>query len=144
MTPLQQLHEEGDKEFEIYKNSFTIYDKSLHNYVLDEDKLKYFIQSEREKAFTLGQISGVELAEGCLKDTEEYIAVKDNDTHRYQIPKSKKGEWDIFCDIPSDDEASWDVPEWAERLDGMPLTSFKDTSLTNLSDLKQKIQHEKV
>lgn len=62
-----------------------------------------------------------------LEGMDEYIAVKDNDSHRYQIPKHLKYKWDEFCEIPSDDEASWDVPEWAERIDGMPVSSFKQT-----------------
>lgn len=74
----------------------------------------------------------VEIAEGI----EEYIAVKDNDSHRYQIPVSKKDDWDTFCEIPSDDEASWDVPEWAERIDGMPVRSYKESLLATLKDTK--------
>lgn len=69
-----------------------------------------------------------------LEGMEEYIAVKDNDTHRYQIPRSKKAEWEVFCEIPEDDEKSWDVPEWAERIDGMPVKSFKQ----NIIDIKRK------
>lgn len=62
-----------------------------------------------------------------LEGMDEYIAVKDNDSHRYQILRSKKDEWDAFCEIPEYDERSWDVPEWAERIDGMPVKSFKQT-----------------
>lgn len=64
-----------------------------------------------------------------IEALDEFIAVKDNDGHRYQIPRSKKHEWDEFMEIPEDDERSWDVPEWAERIDGMPVTSFKDQAI---------------
>lgn len=70
-----------------------------------------------------------------IKSLEEMIAVKDNDSHRYQIPQSRYHEWEDFCNIPSDDEKSWDVPEWAERIDGMPVTSLKQ-SVINLINTK--------
>ena len=49
---------------------------------------------------------------------EEFIAVKDNDCHRYQIPRNKKEDWYKWLEIPEDDERSWDVPDYAERIDG--------------------------
>lgn len=55
------------------------------------------------------------------EDKEEMSEAYDNDSHRYQIPVSKTYEWSQFLDIPADDESSWDVPEWAERVDGMPI-----------------------
>lgn len=64
-----------------------------------------------------------------IENIEEYIEANDNDGHRYQIPKSKQEKWDKFLDIPSDDEASWDVPEWADRIDGAPIGSAKDAIL---------------
>ncbi|HCC05018.1 TPA: hypothetical protein DEP58_01770 [Patescibacteria group bacterium] len=74
-------------------------------------------EDEREEIVTL------------IKNTEEYISVKDESSHRYQIPRSKKEEWDTFCEIPEDDEASWNVPDWAEQIDGMPVTSLKESLL---------------
>lgn len=73
--------------------------------------------------------TGRELEARC-EELDEYMAVKDSSSHRYQIPRSKKEEWDTFMEIPEDDERSWDVPEWAERIDGMPVSSFKDRTLT--------------
>lgn len=67
-----------------------------------------------------------------LEGVEEYIAVKDNDTHRYQIPSSRKKDWEEFCEIPEDDERSWDVPEWAERIDGGKVKSYKDTAIAEV------------
>lgn len=69
---------------------------------------------------------------------EEYIVVKDNDTHRYQIPKSKLEDWEEFCEIPEDDERSWDVPDWAERIDGHPVKSFKDQVITLLKNKRDE------
>lgn len=71
----------------------------------------------------------------AVESVEEMIEARDNDSHRYQIPKSKKSEWEEFLDIPEDDERSWDVPKWADRIDGMPLTSVKHQILS-LPELK--------
>ena len=49
---------------------------------------------------------------------KEYMEVKDNDSHRYIIPYENLADWDTFMEIPSDDERSWDVPEFAQRIDG--------------------------
>ena len=57
----------------------------------------------------------------------EYAIVQDNDFHRYVIPNEKYDQWSEFLEIPSDDEASWDVPEWAEHIDGgrVVFTNFR-------------------
>lgn len=44
--------------------------------------------------------------------------VSDNSGHDYVIPSEKLNEWDVFMQIPDDDERSWDVPDWAHRIDG--------------------------
>lgn len=70
-----------------------------------------------------------------LEGIEEYMAVKDNDSHRYEIPRSKKEEWDAFCAIPEDDERSWGVPEWAVRIDGLPVRSYKDQAIAIIDEV---------
>lgn len=72
-----------------------------------------------------------------INSLEEMIAVTDNDGHRYQIPQSKVVEWEEFCDIPEDDERSWYVPEWAERIDGNKVTSFKEQVIKAINDLSE-------
>lgn len=83
-----------------------------------DDLIDLAVSKERERIVEL------------IKSTERMVAVTDNDGHRYQIPESKQKEWDTYCEIPSDDERSWDTPDFAERIDGMPVTSFKETILS--------------
>jgi hypothetical protein len=42
--------------------------------------------------------------------------------HQYLIPEAREAEWGAFCEIPEDDERSWEVPDWAVRIDGGQLT----------------------
>lgn len=58
---------------------------------------------------------------------KEYVEVQDNDGHRYIIPYEKLSEWEEFVDLPSDDERSWDTPDFAEYLDGSRIvfTSYR-------------------
>lgn len=51
--------------------------------------------------------------------------VQDNSSHWYLIPANKKEEWSDFVCIPEDDERSWDVPEWANRIDGPHRLTFE-------------------
>ncbi len=44
--------------------------------------------------------------------------VADDSGHDYVIPSDKAEEWDAFL---SGDVDTWDVPEWAIRIDGGPL-----------------------
>lgn len=54
-----------------------------------------------------------------------YIITSDNDGHHYVIPKACEDKWSKWLDIPSDDERSWDVPDYAEAVGGSPtLVSF--------------------
>jgi hypothetical protein len=45
---------------------------------------------------------------------------RDNDGHWYIIPADKVKAWAVFLSIPEDDERSWDVPDWAQRINGSP------------------------
>lgn len=51
---------------------------------------------------------------------EEYILTQDNDAHWYVIPADREDDWVDFLDIDPDDEAAWDVPDWAEQIGGSP------------------------
>lgn len=61
--------------------------------------------------------------EGLPEEKTEYIEAFDNSRHRYQIPRNKRDDWYKFMEIPEDDERSWEVPEYAERIDGMDVKS---------------------
>lgn len=62
------------------------------------------------------------VAEAKPEKKPDYIEAHDNDGHRYQIPWQKREDWYKWCEIPSDDERSWDTPEYAIRIDGMSVT----------------------
>ena len=55
-----------------------------------------------------------------------YCLEQDNDAHWYLIPAAKRAEWNAFLEIPSDDERSWDVPTYAEIIDGPHNLTFTD------------------
>lgn len=52
--------------------------------------------------------------------------VQDESCHWYIIPAAKDKEWEDFRNIPEDDERSWDVPEFAKRIDGPHRLLFKE------------------
>lgn len=57
----------------------------------------------------------------------EYILVTDNDSHWYVIPYEREEDWNYFLELDPDDEASWDVPSWADAVGGSPSNVvFKD------------------
>lgn len=49
-----------------------------------------------------------------------FCLVQDNSSHWYLIPTSRRAAWEAHCDLDEDDEAGWEHPEWAERVDGGP------------------------
>lgn len=132
----------------------SIKDKSKLNEEIHSEALKYLSKPQKLgelMCIPIGYIprivtkftdqveqSAYDKAIEVVKNAEEYIEVTDNDTHHYQIPKSKKDDWDTWCEISSDDEASWDVPEYAERVDGMGVSSFKDIAISEINKLKNK------
>jgi hypothetical protein len=79
--------------------------------------------SEVEDDITDLFITRIEAIKAELPDKKtEYIEAHDNDSHRYQIPWDKREDWYKWCEIPSDDERSWDTPDYAERIDGMEIS----------------------
>jgi len=52
--------------------------------------------------------------EETYQEKEEFTEVGDNDGHRYVIPYERLYDWDEFIN----DEDDYDVPEWAEYIDG--------------------------
>lgn len=53
---------------------------------------------------------------------ERFFIGSDQSGHEYLVPCNLKPEWYEWSDIPEDDERSWDVPVFAERIDGGCLT----------------------
>lgn len=49
-----------------------------------------------------------------------YFLSEDPSGHWYVIPEYRRSEWDRWCELPEDDEDSWDSPPWASRLMGSP------------------------
>lgn len=43
----------------------------------------------------------------------------DNSGHNYLVPYMHREEWKRWKEIPEDDPRSWDVPDFAFRLDGI-------------------------
>lgn len=50
--------------------------------------------------------------------SERYFIGVDNSGHQYAVPVAKENEWQAWCDLPEDDEAGWEPPEYAIRIDG--------------------------
>lgn len=44
--------------------------------------------------------------------------VSDNSGHKYLIPIERYNDWASFEMLDEDDEASWDVPDFAKRIEG--------------------------
>lgn len=54
-----------------------------------------------------------------------YFIDTDCSGHEYYIPWDKREEWRSYAEIPEDDERSWEIPEYAVRIDGGTLTFEK-------------------
>lgn len=61
-----------------------------------------------------------------------YFIGFDNSGHRYLVQADCRHDWDIWCELPEDDEASWEVPEHIEamRIDGSFVTFCEPTVYT--------------
>lgn len=62
-----------------------------------------------------------------------YYITADNSGHKYYVPWSKRKEWSAWLDLDEDDPASWDVPEWAKRMNG-GWTTFVDPQTLGWDD----------
>lgn len=40
----------------------------------------------------------------------------DGSGHEYIVPDERREEWGAWANLPEDDERSWEVPEWAIRV----------------------------
>lgn len=65
------------------------------------------------------------------RDRPRYFLDTDNDGHWHIVPIARGGEWHVWLAIPSDDEVSWTVPEWAKSVGGsQTLVTFEDPEIT--------------
>jgi hypothetical protein len=60
----------------------------------------------------------------------KYFFAQDNSSHWYKVQAEHRTEWNTWRSLDEDDEASWDEPEFAERLAMHP-------SNYNFSDLEE-------
>lgn len=49
-----------------------------------------------------------------------YFLSTDNDCHHYLIPVDQWQAWDMWRDIPSEDERAWRVPDYTIEIGGSP------------------------
>lgn len=49
---------------------------------------------------------------------QRYFIGVDNSGHEYAVPIAKEQEWETWSNLPEDDEAGWEAPEYAKRIDG--------------------------
>jgi len=57
----------------------------------------------------------------------EYILVQDNDSHWFVIPADREQDFDKWCSLDPDTEASWEQPPYADDVGGSPtLVKFKE------------------
>lgn len=49
---------------------------------------------------------------------QRFCLVGDDSGHMYAIPVNKQNDWYAFLDLPDEDPKSWDVPDWANRIEG--------------------------
>lgn len=49
--------------------------------------------------------------------TERFLLRQDQSSHWYVIPEERAEAWRAWADLDEDDEAAWDAPEWATRID---------------------------
>jgi len=49
-----------------------------------------------------------------------FFISSDDDGHRYLVPADKREEWNLWRNIPSEDERSWEVPSFATEIGMAP------------------------
>ena len=49
---------------------------------------------------------------------KQYFFDQDQSCHWYIIESDKREEWDKWCALDEDDEASWETPEFAKPVGG--------------------------
>lgn len=58
---------------------------------------------------------------------ERFYFSRDNSCHWYLVPVERREEFERWASLDEDDEAGWDPPEWARRLNGaLSRVTFTD------------------
>jgi len=60
-----------------------------------------------------------------------YTIVTDQSCHKYYIPIQNINHWRLWEELDEDDPKSWEVPNYAKRIDGGSLT-FKNPRIERL------------
>lgn len=50
--------------------------------------------------------------------SERFFLDQDNSFHWYLVEEKHRTDWNKWRDLPDDDEAGWNTPPFAKRLDG--------------------------
>jgi hypothetical protein len=92
-----------------------------------ERHLAVALSDYQRDAYEAAKRHAVERDEIEVRIRRRYFLDSDDDGHWYVIPVERHEEWKAWCDIDRDDEASWEVPDFAHKLDGSPsLLTFSD------------------
>jgi hypothetical protein len=59
-------------------------------------------------------------AKKTSKKPERFFLSQDHSCHWYLVPATKAKAWEKWLSLDSDDERSWDAPDFARRIDGHP------------------------
>lgn len=70
-------------------------------------------EAELDEAMPRQPVDGID-------DPVEYFLGQDNSGHWYLVLASRRQEWYSWTELDDEDEAAWEAPDFAERLDGSP------------------------
>jgi len=128
--------ERTDSELAIFWNEIATYlPKSYERNALGDEKIFIAFKQAYPQLKKHIQISLIKMIVEIVENTDEYVEAYDADGNRYQVPKSKKAEWEEWDEYSSSLEEAEETPEWAERIDGLDVISFKDTISSKLTSL---------
>lgn len=51
---------------------------------------------------------------------DRYFVDQDSSCHWYLVPEKYRAKWEEWSSLDEEDEASWETPFYAKRLDGHP------------------------
>lgn len=65
-----------------------------------------------------------------MSDRDRYFLAQDNDSHWYVVPVKREEDWGKWLSLDSEDERSWEVPDFARGVGGSPrLVTFFDPDI---------------
>jgi hypothetical protein len=62
-------------------------------------------------------------------ENKKYFMDCDNSGHNYIVEASRRDEWEAWLGLDEDDEASWNVPDFARSIDGIYEIEFENPTL---------------